>query len=95
MDVRGPHLAGLYLVKAEVALRLNRPEQALRDYQKTIQMVLDDPLIKPRALAGAAQSARLLGEEGKADQYRLQLKQGFPNWKGDPIAIKQPEKEGE
>ena len=95
VDVRGPHLAGLYLVKAEVALRQNQPEQALRDYQKTIQMVLDDPLIKPRALAGAAQSARLLGEDGKADQYRLQLKQGFPNWKGDPIEIKQPEKEGE
>lgn len=94
VDVRGPHLAGLYLVKAEVALRLNRPEQALRDYQKTIQMVLDDPLIKPRALAGAVQSAGLLGEEEKAAQYHLQLKQGFPNWVVDPIEIK-PEKEGE
>ena len=95
VDVRGPHLAGLHLVKAEVALHQNRPEQALQDYQKTIQMVLDDPLIKPRALAGAAQSAELLGEEGKAAQYRLQLKQGFPDWKADPIEIKQPEKEGE
>ena len=95
IDVKGPHLAGLHLVKAEVALRQNRPEKALQDYQKTIQMILDDPLIKPRALAGAAQSAELLGEEERAAQYRLQLKQGFPNWNDDPIETKQPEKEGE
>ena len=93
IDVKGPHLAGLHLVKAEVALRQNRPTKALQDYQKTIQMVLDDPLIKPRALAGAAQSAELLGEEGKAAQYRLQLRQEFPNWNDDPIETKQPEKE--
>lgn len=95
IDVKGPHLAGLHLVKAEVALRQNRPTKALQDYQKTIQMVLDDPLIKPRALAGAAQSAELLGEEGKAAQYRLQLRQEFPNWNDDPIETKQPEKEDE
>ena len=95
LEVRGPHLAGLHLVKAEVALSQNHPAKALLDYEKTIQMVLDDPLIKPRALAGAAQSAEILGEEGKAAQYRLQLRQGFPNWMGVPIEIKQPEKEDE
>jgi len=93
LDVMGPHLAGLYLVRAEVALRQNRPEQALEDYDKTIQMVLDDPLIKPRALAGAAQATEILGEEAKAGQYRIQLKQEFPNWKGEPIEIAPPVEE--
>jgi tetratricopeptide (TPR) repeat protein len=94
LDIMGPHLAGLHLVKAEVALRQNRPEQALKDYDQTIKMVLDDPLIKPRALAGAAQAAELSGENSKAAAYRSQLKNTFPNWKEAPIEIAPQKTEG-
>ena len=90
LKVRGPHLAGLHLVKAEVALRQNNPSLALEDYDKTVKMILDDPFIKPRALAGAAQAAQLLEKNSKATEYRSQLRRSYPDWKEAPIPIGPP-----
>ena len=90
LNVKGTHLAGLHLVKAEVALRQNNPTLALEDYNKTIKMILDDPFIKPRALAGAVQAADLLGKDNEASEYRKQLRQSYPDWKEGPIQIDPP-----
>lgn len=81
LGVAGPHLAGLHLVRGEVALAESRWDEALKEFQSTITMVPDDPLLQPKALDGASRAAAGSGKEALADDYRRQLKEKFPDWK--------------
>lgn len=76
----GPHVAGLKIVLAEVALQQGRLKDALSLFEATIEMIPDDPILQPRALAGAAIAATGLQETSLATQYTKRLKTHFPNW---------------
>ena len=80
LEVAGPHLAGLHLVRGEVALAESRWDEALQEFQTTITMIPDDPLLQPKAFDGAARAAAGSGKDSLADDYRRQLREKFPDW---------------
>jgi hypothetical protein len=68
-------------VRGEVALAESRWDDALQEFQTTITMIPDDPLLQPKAFDGAARAAAGSGKNTLADEYRKQLKEKFPDWK--------------
>ena len=86
INAPGAHVAGLYIVSAEVALLQDRWREALEEFRTAIPMIPDDPLLQPRALHGVYLAARNDGNEILAAKYQAKLKSSFPNWK-PPLKI--------
>ena len=81
LDAPGAHVAGLRLILGEVALQRESWVEALANFELTIEMVPDDPVLQPRALAGGAIAARNLNETDPADRFERKLRDAFPHWK--------------
>jgi len=80
LNAPGAHIAGLHLIRGEVALHQQQWTGALDEFKKTITMVPDDPLLQPRALHGASIAAEKSAEAELANDYKAKLKAGFPKW---------------
>lgn len=80
LNTPGPHVAGLRLVRGEVAALEQRWVDALAEFQATITMVPDDPVLQPRALYGAKLAAAQTGNDSLANDFANRLEADFSNW---------------
>lgn len=80
LEVAGAHLAGLHLIRGEVALAREEWTRALAEFETTIPMVPDDPILQPRALHGAKRAALGAGKEELSGEFTSRLRQRFPDW---------------
>jgi tetratricopeptide (TPR) repeat protein len=81
LDAPGSHVAGLHLIRGEIALYQNQWAEALTSFQTTITMVPDDPILQPRALFGASLAAEKSGNLNLARDLKNQLENTFPDFK--------------
>lgn len=81
LKVAGPRIAGFHLIRAEVALAREDWEESLKEFQTTVAMVPDDPLMQPRALHGGFQAATKAGNQAVAQDFKSRLESRFPDWK--------------
>jgi tetratricopeptide (TPR) repeat protein len=80
LEEAGSHIAGLHLIRGEVALAREDWTMALEEFQTTIPMVPDDPILQPRALHGAQRAARGAGNDTRSQEFASLLRQKFPSW---------------
>ncbi|MDB4265280.1 tetratricopeptide repeat protein [bacterium] len=92
LEVKAPgsHVAGLHLISGEVALYQSRWDDALSQFQITIAMVPDDPVLQPRALYGASLAASKLENPNLSGGFKNRLENSFPAFKP---SIELPEEE--
>lgn len=81
INTPGSHIAGLQIVKGNVALAQERWSDALAAFQTAIPIIPDDPILQPRALYGGKLAATKMANESLASEFQARLTSGFPNWK--------------
>lgn len=81
LNAPGSHVAGLHLIRGEIALHQKKWAEALTSFQTTITMVPDDPILQPRALFGASLAAEKLGDINLAGDLKTRLENTFPDFK--------------
>ena len=84
IDAPGAHIAGLHIVKGEVALAQELWSDALQAFQIAIPIIPDDPLLQPRALYGGQIAATKMGSTALASEFQSKLTSSFPAWKPSP-----------
>lgn len=81
IKTQGTHTAGLELVLGKISYYHGDFENALTSFEKSAQILVDDPVITPNALLLAARSAEKLKDTSRAAAFRRRLMSQFPKWK--------------
>jgi cytochrome c-type biogenesis protein CcmH/NrfG len=73
-DDPGPFNVTAREMLADMLMELHRPDQALREYEAVLKLVPN----RFNALYGAARSAEMAGDSGKAKSYFSRLRENCP-----------------
>ncbi len=80
IKAKGAHTAGLHQARGEVYVQKRKWAEALKDFETTINIVPDDPVLQPKALHGAYLTCTELDQAGRASVFKNRLKSKYPNW---------------
>jgi len=71
------------ILLGDIALARRQPAEAAKIFSATA-LLIDDPVLTPRALARAERAHRLAGQAREADAALLELNKRFPDYRPDP-----------
>jgi tetratricopeptide (TPR) repeat protein len=73
--------AGIRIVKSDIHMKRNNPDEAVRDLLPVVTFLSDDDRqLKPEALWKLEQALRKKGDGADADKYRNERTKKYPNW---------------